>query len=465
MIIKKSPPKNRPRDDNAFSRLSRRKLISLGGIGLPLLFFGRPRLAQGQATPKRMVQFFLGGGWDTALATDPVTGTKRDSSAYDSRYLSRTQTIVTGKDQLVMGDGLAPATTAFQTMNTLFINGMHVEVISHEFATKYLLSGRPVSLRSQEYPAIAALMGDASGAFPPHLNLGIKVPLGDTKNSNPPIHAVSPEHLTMMLSGPRVYQDASDANGISFNSTAVSAMNKLVSDLDTIHAARLSSSENAKLNTWRSAASRISEIYDKRYDQSIRLDATIRSRYNINEDWRMEANTAAAYLALKAGLTSFITIHGSGYDTHRDHISNHVPLMNTFANTLNTFVADLASTQDPDASSGTTLADTTTILISSEFSRTPTFNSASGTDHWASASAILMGADVKDNTIIGATDDSAMPLGWENGAAVTRSISTAINPEKIYAGICSQMGYDTAARTIYADSNITSSYKSMLFNS
>ena len=90
--------------------------------------FGNPRIAQGQTAPKRMVQFFLGGGWDTALATDPVAGTKRSSSTYDSRYLARTITSVTGKDNLVMGDGIAPATTAFQTMNTLFVNGMFVAI-------------------------------------------------------------------------------------------------------------------------------------------------------------------------------------------------------------------------------------------------------------------------------------------------------------------------------------------------
>lgn len=448
-----------------FSNMTRRNFISLGSIGLPLTWLTPiiPK-ALGQSTPQRFVQFFLGGGWDTALATDPITGTKRTSGTYDSQYLTRTISTVTGKDNLVMGDGIAPATNAFQSMNTLFINGMYVEVTAHELATKYLLSGRSTLSRSREFPAITALMGDASGEFPPHLNLGIGVPLGDTKNSNPPIHAVSTDHLSMMLSGPRVNQDPEDPDGVTFNDTAVSAMNKLVSDLDTIHDNRLSAAENAKLNAWRSASSRITDIYDRRYDQSIRIDDSTRSRYNITENWRMEANTAAAFLALRAGLTSFITVHGAGYDTHNNHLGTHVPLMNSFANTLNTFVTDLASTQDPGAAEGTTLADTTTILITSEFSRTPTFNVANGTDHWTSASAILMGANVRDNTVIGATDDQALSLGWENGAATTRTDANELNAAKIYAAICSQLGYTTAASTIVSDTTISDAFRSELFS-
>ena len=456
--------KNRKKSQNILKNLSRRQFIQLGGLALPLSVFSKKSFGQ-SSTPKRFVQFFLGGGWDTALATDPVYGTKRDSGTYDARYLSRTISTVTGKDNLIMGDGIAPAATAFQTMNTLFINGMYVEVTAHELATKYLLSGRPTLSRSREYPALAALMGSSSGEFPPHVNLGLAIPLGDTKVSNPPIHAVSTDHLSMMLSGPRVYQDPGDPDAVNINDTAIAAMNKLVADLDSIHGTRISSAENAKLATWRAASSRITQIYDKRFDQSIRMNDTIRSRYNVSQNWTMEANTAAAFLSLQAGLSSFITIHGAGYDTHSSHIANHVPLMNSFANTLNTFVADLAATQDPDAASGTTLADTTTILITSEFNRTPTYNVADGTDHWTSASAILMGKDVKDNTVIGKTDDAAMALGWENGSAVTRTDTTVLNPEKIFSGLCRYMGFDEAAGTILSDGNISNTYRSLMFNS
>ena len=419
--------------------LSRRSFLKKV-TGLPLgLFLGGSPL-QAQSTPRRFVQFFLFGGWDSALATDPLTGSKRSSSTYESAYLSRDLTTVTGKSNLVIGDGLAPAEPAFAAMNTAFVNGMYVEVTAHELASKYILSGRATLSRSREFPAIAAIMGDASGNFPPHLNLGLAIPLGDTRQSNPPIHALSSDHLATMLSGPRTGE-------FFFNDAGVTAMNNLVSTLDTLHGNAISSAEQAKLNAWNVAAARLDSIYSPRYDLSMNLTDDIRSRYGITDSWMMESNTASAYLALSTGLSSYITIAGAGYDTHQGHLGAHVPLMQTFATTLNTFVTDLRNTADPDDSSQT-LADTTTILITSEFCRTPAFNIAGGTDHWKSASAILMGAGIRDNTIVGSTGDDAMPLGWVNAAAVPYTSETELNSAHLNASVVRYLGYNDQADII-----------------
>lgn len=50
------------------------------------------------------------------------------------------------------------------------------------------------------------------------------------------------------------------------------------------------------------------------------------------------------------------------------------------------------------------IADRTTVMISSDFGRTPYYNSGKGKDHWNVTSAMLMGAGIRGGRVIGATD-------------------------------------------------------------
>lgn len=427
----------------ALVELSRRRFLNLATMGVPLWYLGQSKTLKGQAPPnKRFVQIFLAGGWDTALATDPVIGSKTGSSTYDSSYAGRPNTTVTGKDRLIVGEGLGPAESAFRDLNTAFINGMFVEVTAHELATKYLMSGRSTLSRSREFPALCALMGAARGEFPPHLNLGQVVPLGDTKETNPPLHAVSSDHLTAMLSGPRADEGA-------FNDNAINNMNGLIVSLDSIRNETLTTGQQARLRGWRSASSNLGAIYDNRYDLQMVIDAAMTTKYEIEagETWRMPAHMASAFLALRSGLARYITVHGGSYDTHSNHFATHVPELQLFSRNLAAFVDDLRNTPDP-ADSSVSLADTTTILVTSEFSRTPALNLAAGTDHWQSASAILMGPEVRDNTVLGATGDDAMPLGWQNGATTTFSTDTELNAGHLFASIVRRLGHVDPADTI-----------------
>ena len=438
---------------------SRRDLMKAVGFGLPLSYFLFPKTSSNAqtSTPKRFVQFFLAGGWDTLLATDPPRSTeKQNSSAFDSTYLGQSVTQIPGKSNLFVGPGLSPAAAAFQSMNTAFINGMYVEVTAHELATKYLFSGRATLSRSREFPALTALMGDAAQAFPPHLNLGISVPLGDTKSANPPLHAVSTDHLNMMLSGPR-------SSDFYFNDNAIAQMHGLIDSLNQVFAARINSAQNARLNGWRAAGDRLSSLYEARYDQSMELSSEVIARYSVSESWQLESLTASAFMALQTGLASYISVHAGGYDTHNNHFSAHLPLMQSFATALNTFVTDLQSTPDPDDSS-LTLAQTTTILVTSEFSRTPTLNLAAGTDHWPSASAILMGEGVRDNTVVGQTGTDGYALGWSGSAPQDFSDATALQVGTVYSGLLRHMGFDAAAATL-SDTDTGNQMKDELFTS
>jgi uncharacterized protein (DUF1501 family) len=66
--------------------------------------------------------------------------------------------------------------------------------------------------------------------------------------------------------------------------------------------------------------------------------------------------------------------------------------------------------------SGGTFMDHTTILIFSEFSRTPLINASGGRDHHITNSCMLLGKGIKHNTVYGRSGDVGLSAGIVNHA-------------------------------------------------
>lgn len=386
--------------------------------------------------PHRFLEIALSGGWDSLLATDPIIGSKVDTPTYQPDYLGYETTEVPGKSNLILGHGLASAAGAFASIPTCFVNGMLVEVTAHELAFNYLLSGRMSLSRTRDYPATAAVAGVSAGCFPPHVILGDPIPLGDTDLTHPPLHASSLQTLIQMLGGPRGGEDP-------LGDVGVAAAQATIGKLNELHMKRLGPAALATVAPWLAAEQELEELYDQRYDQQLQLTEDMAERYGIEDPYATISSLPAALMVLKSGLCPFVTATTGGYDTHASHLDQHVPLMESFAQSLTALVEDLHSTPDPTNPS-LMLAETTTVLITSEFTRTPLFNVADGTDHWPTASAILMGKGVADNRVVGATGDDAYALGWESGApAPLEKHVNALTPDDVMATVLDILGVPT----------------------
>jgi uncharacterized protein (DUF1501 family) len=427
-------------------RLTRRAFlrsaaIASGALALPGTVASLAAHAQSAAgcdsgTPHRFLEIALAGGWDSLLATDPIMGTKVDTPTYQPDYQGYETTVVPGKSNLILGHGLADAAGAFASMPTCFVNGMLVEVTAHELAFNYLLSGRMSLSRTRDFPATAAVAGVSAGCFPAHVILGDPIPLGDTDISHPPLHASSLQTLIQMLGGPRGGDDPMAEGGVAAAQSAISQLNDL-------HMKRLGPAAQATVAPWLAAEQELEKLYDKRYDQQLLLTEDMAQRYGIDDPYATSSSLPAALMVLKSGLCPFVTVTMGGYDTHASHLDQHIPLMQSFAKSLTALVEDLQSTPDP-TDPALTLAETTTVLITSEFTRTPLFNVADGTDHWPTASAILMGKGVADNRVVGATGDDAYALGWESGgpAALDKYVN-ALKPDDVIATVLDILGVPT----------------------
>lgn len=389
--------------------------------------------------PHRFLHIFLRGGWDSTLATDPVIGSKKTSGAYEPLYLQEDVRTVPGKDKLHVGSGLLPALSAFAALPTAFINGIFVDVTAHPLAEHYALSARMSLSRSREYPSLAALMGVSTASFPAHLVLGGRIPLGDTAAHTPPLGSNDIEGMRGMMAEPGLNS--------GWTSAQTGVLRGLLRDFNSLERDQASLSRQPLLESWIKLQTSLDTIYDKRLDQGLAQDPERQEQYGAENARDNPALLLGAFQLLRSGLSPYVTVLLKGFDSHTQEFNLQKPLQLSFAKALQALVQDLRQTPDP-ARADLSLADTTTLLIGSEFVRTPSFNASEGTDHWKSASAIVMGKGVRDNVIIGQTNARAQAMGWEKNRPVPRTDGNSLSHEAIAGALLLRMGFSDAQSTL-----------------
>ncbi len=122
----------------------------------------------------------------------------------------------------------------------------------------------------------------------------------------------------------------------------------------------------------------------------------------------------------------FVTIENGHWDTHRENTKSLRDLLVPgFDRALAALVCDLDQRG---------LLDSTLVVVTTEFGRTPRINSMAGRDHWPNAFSIVMaGGGTRRGVVIGATD--------KIGAIVT---DRPITPPDMAATILHALGIDPA---------------------
>ncbi len=443
---------------NGASIFNRRQFFrSATGLSLSLPFLlhaEEPKRAFGLVnTEQYFIHFFLLGAADGFLAIDPVVGDKARSGRFDPTHTSSdfSATAVPGKDQLLLGKGFAPAAGAFSKMPTAFVRGIYIEVTAHATAQNYNYSGRSSLSATRTYPSIGQQMANVTGGFPGHICLGPNPPLVDTDKHLQPRALLSANNVDSIA-------NLVDRPGLRFNyktsqrikdvsDKAIHEASQLIESLDNLRAKNLSSSYQGGLKAWNNAKIALDRLYQSDLGLSLRLTEDTLDRYGGRSGGEIAQLVAGTFLSIKSGICPILTVSFDGFDTHFNHFANHVPLQQQFATALSALVADLSATP---ALTGGSLADKTTILITTDFGRTPDLNGNRGTDHWDASWAVVMGAGIRDNTIIGGTDTSGKALGWSQGTLVpfAKDHSNALFPEHLIATILKKQGFPDAASLI-----------------
>ena len=81
-----------------------------------------------------------------------------------------------------------------------------------------------------------------------------------------------------------------------------------------------------------------------------------------------------------------------------------------------------------------------TILIGSDFGRTPFYNTGAGKDHWNVTSVLAMGAGVTGNRVIGATSQNFEALKLNPGTLQPHSLGVTVTPKHIHRAMRDYLG-------------------------
>lgn len=110
----------------------------------------------------------------------------------------------------------------------------------------------------------------------------------------------------------------------------------------------------------------------------------------------LHARIQTALLAFKSGLCVAADVVDPGFDTHETHDSRHEPLLANAVDAIDylwTYAEQLG------------IADRLLVVIGSDFSRTPYYNSNQGKDHWNIGSYVFMEKGrAYTNRVVGETD-------------------------------------------------------------
>ncbi len=117
-------------------------------------------------------------------------------------------------------------------------------------------------------------------------------------------------------------------------------------------------------------------------------------------------------VAMKAGLCCVSDLKLDGFDTHANHNKDHSVALGNL-----TYAIDFLMSEAERLG----LSDRLTVVVSSDFSRTPKYNDGLGKDHWPSASTIFIKKSATwGGKVFGATDDALnvkkvnQNLGFDN---------------------------------------------------
>ena len=144
----------------------------------------------------------------------------------------------------------------------------------------------------------------------------------------------------------------------------------------------------------------------------------------INGEWApMRRQAQLALLAFQSGVAMTADIIHGPFDTHDDHDARHAPGLAHVTDSVD-YLWEYAEELG--------LADRLTVLIASDFARTPHYNEGNGKDHWPIGSAIIMQKNAPwGNRVVGVTDEGHNAIKLNPSTLQPDASGTLIYPRHV----------------------------------
>ena len=402
--------------------MNRRDLLKL--LGAAGLTAGLPILPTNRAVAAPPEHFWItvnaNGGWDPTIFCDPktnqgglrgaVTNISPDMAPLEAEGGSAMKLCRFNPD---LGEAILAGENVYQTFlnqhaqKTVVINGIDAETNSHSVGSRTVWSGssQPGS------PTFAAMI---AGHYGPELPLAFLTNGGyddtgglvaQSRGSNQIAtfnRLASPNQVwsSGRLRDEKYFLDSGDADIYGrIQQAKEERLNRLLESqslpVKKKQLSELSLSRSSELNLT-SLGDKIAQLEDETViRQAPTIDFGNGGANNSANQLIQQARLAVA--AFSAGLSVSVNLSVGGYDTHSNHDTSAYPRMAALVDGVNYLWEALEVMQ---------IADRTTVVVASDFGRTPYYNGGDGKDHWTITSMLVMGANVAGNRVIGATDSA-----------------------------------------------------------
>lgn len=400
---------------------NRRRFLSAAALSAGSLFLGNvfPRRALAQAKKQRFLFAYFDGGWDQLLGLDPRDPATTTAAAnqidlgwdqlggvYQARGLQRAGSQTFGP---AFSPDMLPHAADFSV-----IHGIGMDTASHEVGRRYFITGRfPRGLQAvgSSTPAeIATQLGDLSPI--PHVSAGVESFADGVPNFATALTVNSIADLLVALT-PFTQIDPGVVRAVQLYQDEQPGCVSKKLDRDGLASTLLANQQRARSYL----EQQLGEIFNLQ-----RTDAEmngLRTLYNIGGGDSTLPNSPevmafVAAQALKKEVSQCVSVRvADGLDTHSNWAQDQPPRQERGWRALASLVSDLKATPEPNGG-GQSMFDNTTILVFSEFGRTPMFNNLRGRDHFLGNSCLVAGPGLKRGLTVGKSADiGQMPLTME----------------------------------------------------
>ena len=416
------------------------------------------------ADPKFMLMVYFEGGWDQLLCLDPRNATlpqyqrvggARPTSGIEPAYAQTAaetpfvDTVMTAtggtgvqtRGNLTFGPAV-PDTMLAHSADLCVIRGMNMDTLTHEVGRRYLLTGkfpRGLAASGSSINTVVSAQTGTPGDIP-NISIGTE---SYNEGLSPAASAVRVGNYRDLLT---VMQPQAGAVLPAASETAVRRFED-TDDTCEQHGYDVSGIVEAFKDSRQLSRQLAQPAKASLFDFKLPTPAALTelySAFNLNTSadlTGMRARAAIAGQAMVNGVSNVISVSlANGLDDHFDLFGQQAVSQRDGWDALGRLVAYLKSKQVPGTTK--TFWQCTSMMVFSEFSRTPMINTREGRDHHLTSSCLVAGPGIKGNTVFGASSNTGMTTQKWNFATggLDATGGAVIRPADVHATLLDSMG-------------------------
>jgi hypothetical protein len=400
------------------------KALSLSGLALAHPSF----VFSATASPfagKFVLTVQARGAWDVTYFCDPKENQR--GSDVITNWSRSDQTASTGNLKYAP---VAKNQSFFERhySKILIINGVDAQTNSHSIGETANWSGRT----ADGYPSITALYAAVNAPELPmtYLSFG-----GFSKTAN----LLRPTMLPHSASDLRFYLRPNTDHG--GNSIIDPEVWSLIRKLNADGARSMLEDEKVLARSRQNRAAYLQSVSSN--EALAEFAATLptqKEEQEISRGNRLTSQVNFALLAFRAGVSCTADLQQGGFDSHNDNDTQQIQLLGELTDALD-YLWDFAEALG--------IADRLLVIVGSDFSRTPYYNSGNGKDHWPIGSFMIMEKGKRyTNRVIGSTDEAQNAMGIDLATLNPMNMGgTKLLTAHVQKALRNYLGLDTAAVT------------------